>query len=123
MSAVLDRLYKVDEVIALLSGEVAEQLNALACVALSASVPHDSLKGVTCAAVVQTIFGTSTELAQATSPERSGTAPTRTDVIDHEQAVLHKVGIRPNGLMRVTRHVVIGKHQVRILYVIVARGP
>ena len=69
-------------------------------------MPHDGFDDCTCAAVVQAVgCGASrTLLVQATSPKRCRAAPSRTDVIDHVQSVLHHVGVGPNLLVRIARH-------------------
>ena len=122
-SAVLDRLHEEDDVVAVSLLQVAEFLDGVAGVALGVAVPHDSLHGVACTAVVETVFGTGTEFRQSATPERSGAAPACADVVLHEETVLHKVGVRPYLLVRIARHVVVLEDAVRVLDVVVASGP
>lgn len=86
-------------------------------------MPHDSLQRVAGTAVVQTVLGSCTELRQATAPEWSGAAPAGTDVVLHEETVLYEVGIWPDLLVGVARHIAVGQVLVWILNVVVASCP
>ena len=121
--ALLDGFYEEDDVVALGLGEVAELLYSPACVTLCVSVPHDGFERVAGTAVVQTVFSTCAEQRQSATPKWSGAAPTCADVVLHEETMLYKVGVRPNLLMRVARHVIVAEQSVRILNVVVASLP
>ena len=54
---------------------------------------------------MQTVLGTCAKLAQTTAPERSRATPAGTDIIDHVKTMLDKIGVRPDGLFRITRHI------------------
>ena len=122
-SAVLDRLHEEDDVVAVSLLQVTELLDGVASITLGVAVPHDSLHGVACAAVVETVFGTGAELRQSAAPERSGAAPACADVVLHEETVLYEVGVRPYLLVRIAWHVVVFEDAVRVLDVVVAGGP
>ena len=79
--------------------------------------------GVACAAVVETVFGTGTELRQSAAQERSGAAPACADVVLHEETVLYEVGVRPYLLVRIAWHVAVCEYTVRVLDVVIASGP
>ena len=66
-------------------------------------MPHDCLDLITRTTVVQTVLGTRQTERQTTSPEWRGTTPARADIILHEQAVLHHIGVGPDGLVGKTR--------------------
>lgn len=119
----LDRLYEEYDVVAVSLLQVAELLDGVAGVALGVAVPHDGLQGVACAAVVETVFGTGTELRQSATPERSGAAPASADIVLHVETVLHEVGVWPYLLVRIAWHVVVCEDAVRVLYVVIAGGP
>ena len=119
----LDRFTEEHYSIALLLGKFSEGLDGSTCIALRIAMPHDGLQGISRTTVMKTILGTGAQLAQATAPERSRTSPACADIIFHVKAVLHEIGVRPDGLPRITRHVFIGKHQVRVLDVVFSRSP
>lgn len=119
----LDRFTEEHYSITLIFGKFSESLDGSTRIALSIAMPHDGLQGISRTAVMQTVLGTGAQLAQATSPERRRTAPARADVIFHVKAVLYEIGVRPDGLTRITRHVIIGKPQVRILDMVLSRSP
>ena len=74
---------------------------------LAVAVPHDCLNLVAGTAVVQAVFGTRVDVARATAPKRSGAAPRTEDVVLHVELVLDEVGIRPDGLVRITRQLLV----------------
>ena len=71
-------------------------------------MPHDGLDDGAGPAVVQTIVGTCETATQTATPQRRGAAPASTDVVDHKQAMLNQVGIRPDGLVGVLRQHAVG---------------
>ena len=119
----LDRFTEEHYSITLLLGKFSEGLDGSTRIALRIAMPHDGLQGIPCAAVMQTVLGASAQFAQATAPERSCTAPAGTDIIDHMKTMLNEIGVRPDGLPRITRHVFIGKHQVRVLDMVLSCSP
>ena len=52
---------------------------------------------------MQTVVSTRQTTAQTTSPKWGGAAPSRADVVLHEQTVLYHVGIGPDGLVGILR--------------------
>ena len=64
-------------------------------------MPHDGFDFVAGTTVVQTVLCTRETERKSASPKRCGAAPSRADVVLHEESVLHHVGIRPNGLVRI----------------------
>ena len=123
-----DGFDEIDDLVALLLRQVAEFLHRTVGVAhttlVLATVPHDGLHHVAGPTVVQPLHATATLSGQPTSPQRSGAAPARADVVLHPQAMLHKVGVGPYLLVRIARHVAVGGKELgRILDVVVARLP
>ena len=105
-----------DDLVAFFLAEVAETENrvvGIACAAFpSASVPHDCLDDIASTAVVKS-FNTSSALScEASSPEWCGAAPARPNVVLHPKSVLNEVGIGPNLLIGIARHVVVGKEEL-----------
>ena len=87
-------------------------------------MPHDSLHDVAGAAVVQTFHTAATLSGQSATPQRRSAAPARADVVLHPEAVLYEVGVRPYLLVRIARHVAVGKEEAgRVLNVVLASGP
>ena len=119
----LDSLDELNDSVTVCLVKLTELLNRSASIRLRATMPHDGLKRISGTAVVQTIFCTGAELGQTTTPQRSGTAPTGTDVVLHAKLVLYKIGIRPNLLIRETRHITILEVVSRVLEFVFTRCP
>ena len=105
--------------------QFAELLHRAAGVALGVAVPHDGLDDSLRAAVVQTVAASGASCTQATTPKRSGAAPTRADVVLHVELVLNVVAIRPNLLVGVAGKtgITVSEETSRVGEVVVAGFP
>ena len=88
-------------------------------------MPHDSLDDIASASVVKAVAMAAAERCEAASPERSGAAPTSADVVDHKEAMLNEVAVRPYFLVRIAREASVGRlEEARgVGELVVAGGP
>ena len=123
---ILYGIYETNDCIAVGFGEFAELLNAISGIAFRGkSVPHNCFQSGASATVVQTVGSGATGhlLVQATSPQRSGATPTATNIIHHQEFVLHHIGVGPNLLVRIARQFVAFKEIVGVCHFIRPGGP
>ena len=107
----LDGFNKMDDLLSLVLFQVAELDNRFVGIArtafISTAVPHNGYEYIASTAVVKPFHTAAALGSQATSPKRGGTAPACTTVVLHPETVLHEVGLGPDFLVRITRHIAV----------------